>query len=210
MDQVAHALFTAIRQMDEEAGPNKKGSPTGLNWYGGYAKPEQKRPQTEPCWTQRLAQLLPKMGISCRAEVNYPGLPKGRKNRCDLVISLDGENELWLEIKGAWKSYWEKEGGLRIYRSYLFHPLLPGLVEKSHTAANDLRKLEQLKAQDAQSLGLLLVGFAAQDSLMDVDVEEFIQLAELLPPKWYQWQDSWDDVHRIGERVQCWLWVQRR
>ncbi len=192
--------------MDDEATSMHK-SPTGLLDYGRHARPELRRPQTEPEWTKRLAVLLAESGRSVRAEVRYPSLSAGRHNRCDLVIG-GCEGPLWLELKGAWKTYWARRRGDWIYRSYLLHPIVPGLDAKSHTAALDVRKLATIKPKDGSHVGLLLVGFDSQDAPMDHDVAELTRLSNLAGLTWRSWSKEWDDQRRPGERVRVWLWIQ--
>ena len=93
---------------------------------GGHAKPALKRPQTECCWSDRLAELLREAGFDARREVRYRAAPR---LRCDLQLTGPDGGRTWLEIKGAWKHWWNHERGSNgIYRAYLldrFH-LDPG------------------------------------------------------------------------------------
>ena len=206
MSDLASKLFKALRQMDSEANVDRNGHPTGLNWYGGDARPELKRPQTEPEWTKRLAKILPAMGLPTKAEARYPGLPAGRLNRCDLVITESDGGRLWLEIKGAWTTYWVHKGSEGIYRAYLFHPVLPDLPPKSHTAALDVKKLSALTPSDAQAVGLLLIGFDSISVPMSGDVGELARLVRLDTAPWRLWSDTWEDPWRPDCSVRCWLW----
>ena len=201
--QFADVVFAALRRMDFEACPKEDGTPRGLNWYGPYRRPELRRPQTEPCWSQRLAELLTEAGFPTRPEVPYPKAPR---LRCDNVVTLPDGTLLWLEIKGAWKSWWLKKGGEGIYRSYMFHPLLPGLVAKSHTAAQDILKLKQLTPASAEYIAFLLIGFDSRTKSMDGDVSELAALASLDKRPWSVARATWGDAHRADERVSCWLW----
>jgi len=206
MQKLFTTIFRLLKRMDMEANKLVRDQHTGLYWYGGYAKPEQKKPQTEACWTKRLAELLREEGYQVKDETQYPGLPKGRKNRCDLVIELSDNGKLWLEIKGAWKSYWYSRKKQSIYKSYLFYPLKPGLMEKSHATALDLEKLEQIRPPYGTCTGLLLIGFDSMEYPMDNDITEFIRLAGLDNSPWESAYDGWDDAYRDGERVRCWGW----
>lgn len=194
--------------MDEEAQTTHEGYKTGLHYYGGHYQPDESRPDTEPSWTNRLAEMLPKHGWSCEVEQQYPEAPDGQSSRCDLVIEVDDGSRLWLEVKGAWKDYWLEKGGHVIYRSYLLHPLIDGLMEKSHTAANDLRKLEQLDSDHATHVGLLLVGFDRPDAPMEEDIDELKQLTDLGSGGWHEYHESWPDPHHHARKVKCWLWVK--
>ncbi len=204
MIKFASTVFDLLRRMDAEATVRADGSPTGLSWYGGHYKPEQKRPRTEVAWSKRLAELLPQHGYPTRAEVPYPASPKCR---CDDVIVLPDGKKLWLEVKGAWKQYWLDQGGSWIYRSYLLHPLLPGLdASKTHTVPLDLRKLDPLRPPDADRVAILLIGFDRSDNHMDGDVAELVRMACLDGEPWEGAEDRWPDPYRPGFNVRCWLW----
>lgn len=204
---LAFALFSALRRMDAEATTICAGKPTGLSSYGYHARPDLKRPQTEPEWSKRLAVLLTAAGFPARAECRYPGLPAGKRNSCDVVVELpDGGGRLWLELKGAWRDYWKARGGLGIYRAYLLHPREPGLVEKSHTVPHDLTKLARLAPTDATAVAALVVGFQADDDPMDQDVADLVRLEKLDQAPWATFTDRWPATHQPGHSVRCWLW----
>lgn len=202
MVDVTNAVFRALRQMDSEAGPTKQGQPTGLCWYGPHRRPELKRPQTEPCWTQRLKELLTDAGYCTRAEVPYP---TATNLRCDNVVVLPDGSHLWMETKGAWKAWWASRGGVGIYESYLLYPL-KAVMPKTHTAPQDLSKLHNLSPDSAQHAAFLLVGFDAVTDPMDDDVAELSRLSGLDHSPWVAAHDVWPDSNRPGERISCWFW----
>lgn len=118
---LATTLFELLRQMDQEATTVCNGHPTGLQDYGRHARPELRRPQNEPEWSKRLARLLTERGLPSEAEVKYPADPR---KKCDVVVTLGPQQRLWIELKGAWRDYWQRQGSLYLYRSYLLHPLV--------------------------------------------------------------------------------------
>ncbi len=188
-------IVTALRAMDAEAQPIN-GKPTGLNWYGRWARRDLKRPQTEVEWTRALAQRM-----SCQREVAYPA---DARKRCDLVV--DG---CWIEVKGLWPAWWAARGQRSIYEAYLFDPLKPyPALGKDHTAARDLLKLQGLSAVDAPAVGLVLIGFDTVAAPCDTDVDEFARLAGL--GGWWHGHDSWPDAQRLGEAVKAWGWFEKR
>jgi hypothetical protein len=206
IEQLAASIFKALRQMDGEADTKRGDAPTGLSWYGGHAKPEQKRPQTEPLWSKRLAQLLQDAGYDAQAEVTYPVPVEQGRTRCDLVIRTDSGQCIWLEIKGAWRSYWAQHGALHRYRTYLLYPLVESSLPKGHSLPQDIQKLDRLTREDASDIAILLIGFEQTDEPMDDDIAELRELSGLGSNAWPEWSDQWDDPHRPGERVRCWLW----
>src|SRR5262245_15494133 len=102
MHEFAALVLSLLRRMDREAVARADGKATGLWWYGGHARPELKRPQTEVEWSRRLGALPAEAGYPTRREVPYPDKPR---DRCDLVVTLMDGRRMWLEVKGAWKDY---------------------------------------------------------------------------------------------------------
>ena len=186
-------IVTALRAMDAEA-QSVNSIPTGLNWYGGWARRNLKRPLTEVEWARALATRL-----GGQREVAYPADPR---KRCDLVV--DG---CWIEVKGLWPAWWAARGQRSIYEAYLFDPLKPyPKLGKDHTAARDLIKLKGLSAVDATAVGMSLVGFDSVVRPCDGDVAEFARLAGL--GSWWHGSAAWADAQRPGEAVRVWGWFR--
>jgi hypothetical protein len=130
---------------------------------------------------------------------------------CDLVITFAKGRRIWIEVKGAWKYYCYENETLHNYYGYLFFPLKK-VAKKSHSAAQDLRKLEVLGSRDADYVGLLLVGFDSTlpDADMTTDIGEFVRLAKIDRRPWTESKcDSWPDRY-FGEqclaRIRSWFW----
>lgn len=204
VDDLALRIFAHLRRMDEEAKTVVNlGSPAGLNDYGRHARPDSGRPSAEVEWSRRLAALVSEDGTPTSREVEYP-VQRGqrRKQRCDLVATVAGDSTAWIELKGAWRDYWN---GGKIYRSYLLHSLLPGLDKtKTHTVPFDLVKLSGLRPPAADFVGELVVGFERPDDPMDDDIATLVSLAGL--SDWNTAYDSWMSPTVKGQRVRCWLW----
>ncbi len=114
-ETIVQRIIEHLHAMDREANTTTaKGTPTGLNWYGGHVRSDLQRPQTEPNWSKRLAELLNTDGIQAAAEMGYPDKPR---TKCDLVVTNDNES-FWIEIKGAWKEYCHQTGTTGNYISY--------------------------------------------------------------------------------------------
>lgn len=205
VDQIAPRIFAHLRRMDEEALTMvASGLRAGLSDYGRHARPDNKKPSAEVEWSRRLTTLLSQDGVPTSPEVQYPEqVIRGRRQRCDLVVTLAGGATIWVEVKGAWRDYWN--GGW-IYRSYLLHPLEAGLDKtKTHTVPFDLLKLSRLAPPQADFVGQLVVGFDQVSDPMDNDIATLVSLAGLT-----QWRaatpDSWMSPTVAGQRVRAWLW----
>jgi hypothetical protein len=113
-----------------------------------------------------------------------------------------------VEVKGLWPAYWTKLGKRSIYEDYLFDPLKPGRLARSHTAARDILKLKSLTGDRATSMGLVLVGFDDTANPCDHDIAEFARLAQL--DDWSHQYAAWADPYRPGEAVTVWGWSKDR
>jgi len=193
MERLAGAIFRHLRNMDREAIPRPDSVPTGLAWYGAHARPELKKPQTEVEWSNRLAALLTGTGTPTLRELAYPG---PHRRRCDLCLELS-DGRFWLELKGAWKEWWVRQGDMSTYLRHLHE-----------STAADLRKLEDLSPPQATRVGLLLVGFDTPADPMQADVSSFVDKNGLAETEWQSFGDHWEDYWQPGRRVHAWLWVK--
>jgi hypothetical protein len=201
VETLACRILTHLRDMDREAVP-REGKPTGLWWYGRHARPELRRPSTEVAWTAALTTRLGRDDYAVEKEVPYPDR---RRDRCDLVVQLPDGRRVWVEVKGAWKDYWLKKGGVGIFRSYLLHPLVPfPSMGKTHTAALDLVKLERLGPDVANIVAFVLIGFDTADAPLAPEFVEFTSRAQLGCAPWTGAADSWHDAQGRGVHVRLW------
>lgn len=200
-----YQLFSFLRLMDKDASHSRSsdGRPFGLGDYGRHARPDLTRPQNEVEWSCKLIKLFSRLpGVVADGEVAYPKMKSAgaRRRRCDIVLSL-GDKRIWIEIKGAWRSYWG--GNNKIYRSYLLHPLVSGLdASKSHTVPFDLMKLGTLASPQAHAVGQVLIGFEDPKDPIGEEVDTLVRLSDL--PSWNSSKDSWESGS--GERIKCWFW----
>ena len=199
---LAARLFDCLHIMDAEATTlTSAGNATGLSDYGRHARTDLNKPQCEVEWSNRLAELLNQCSYPTEREQPYPDSPR---KKCDLVVTLPLAEKCWIEVKGAWRDYWG--GKNTTYRTYLLHPLVPGLDEsKTHTVPLDLEKLSTLHRPEAHHVGLLLIGFEDPDDSMDQDITELTKLARLGPP-WSLVYGEWMSPIHEGQQVRCWFW----
>ena len=186
--------------MDAEAtSVLEQGHVTGLRDYGRHARQDTSKPQCEPEWSKRLAELLNAVGIPTATEVPYPG----QRTRRDLQLQFNETESITIEVKGAWSDYWGRSN--KLYRTYLLHPLIPNLdASKDHTVPFDLLKLSSLRSPETNHIGLLLIGFELPDDPMDDDVETLKSLANLAA--WTESSDAWESKTVPGQRIRCWFW----
>jgi hypothetical protein len=205
MESFVQSLFRSLRRMDDEASVSIDGTPTGLAWYGGFFRPDLKKPQTEPSRAKRLVEILPGEGYPCDVNVRYAD-PSLKRCKCDIVVEMHDRRRMWIEIKGDWKEFWRQDGRQWIYRSYMLHPLVSGLDAKSHTVPYDLDRLKTVCAADGSSVGCLIVGFDSDEAPMDQDIEELQQLTAFNDDPWKMHTTKWADRYRPGCNVRLWFW----
>ena len=204
--RLADTVFGLLRQMENEADTTVgNGLRAGFVHYAKHVGSDK----YERSWTRRLAKLLTQSGHSARNEVTYPGSSK----RCDVVVEFEDAGQVWLEVKSAWKTWIESSGEFKtnsktLYRSYLLSSA--GSMKKSHSAAQDFDKLDQLKPSDANYVASLLIGFDAKASPMDLDVDELVRHADLLSRGWKGFgPETWTDCNDDRCRISCWFWCRK-
>lgn len=197
-------IIVILKAMDAEADQSVRGHPTGLWWYGAHCErrngSHMRRPRTEPWWSRDLAERLTTCGHPARAEVPYPLHPR---LHCDVVISLPTGGRLWLELKGAWKTWWADQKKEQVFRSYL---LDEPTTSRSHTARGDILKLAKIPGEPHGFSAFGLIGFARCDQPMTAEVQELTQVTGLNDPSWTHRHATWVGQHDAREHVSVWLW----
>jgi hypothetical protein len=197
-------IVAILKGMDAEADQPVRGYPTGLWWYGAHCErrcgSNRPRPRTEPWWSRDLAERLTHHTQRAQAEVAYPLHPR---LHCDVVVTLPDGGRMWLELKGAWKSWWADQGKAGVFRSYLLDEPSPS---RSHTARGDLGKLALIPTEPRGIRAFGLIGFARRDQPMTTEVTELATLAGLDDGTWTHLDATWAGRHDAREHVSVWLW----
>jgi hypothetical protein len=158
----------------------------------------------EPATAWMLHKGLPhELAIGAKWEEPYPSTDTGKK-WCDLVVKLNCGVDVWVEVKFAWKSWFDCIGGFKTNSEFFFADYLLGL-HHSHSAAGDLKKL--LGAPKSAYLGMLLIGFDSIDDPMDRHVAfktlERQAAVGWSPEPYPPWYDRRDPTRC---RINCWWW----
>jgi hypothetical protein len=118
---------------------------------------------------------------------------------------LDDTIEIWVEVKFAWKSWFNCTGGYETNSDFMFRGYLMG-SHHSHSAAHDFVKLTGLAPATAFK-GMLLVGFDSSDAPMGRDIAVLESQAavgwRLEQP--LMWDDRRDSI-KGRSRINCWFW----
>lgn len=205
--QVPSRIMEYLRRMDQEA--------TSLNYYQGIEYPTRLReyvnhvfPNRDPRRTEkqkpyeeavtaRLAELFLEDGARAETFTPYPSGEKG-----DLVVGCNGQESLWIEMKGAW--------------TYNLHPRPnPNGTYKKHLTSvtegvpKDFLKLRRVTPDMATHVGILVFGFEAPTHGFRIKAED-LQLmkdnGEFSDFEWSECCDEWADGILAGSKVRCWFW----
>jgi hypothetical protein len=125
----------------------------------------------------------------------YPGSRK----TCDLVIQ-DPEPSLWVEVKLAWKRWFNCDGTFGSSSAYL--PYLYGSKHKTHSFGDDFDKVLTLAPPSAH-VGVLLVGFDGIDAPMTVELGDFMK--PTCESGWIVSHMMWPDRRSAWCRINCWF-----
>lgn len=162
----------------------------------GLGSPPGRKVKEEDAITWLLDLQLRRMGLTTKPWRYYPSSRK----TCDLVVHV-ADHEFWLEVKLAWRKWYNCTGTYGTSPAYL--PYLLGSKHKTHSVADDFIKLERL-APAAATKGLLLIGFDAVDAAMDTDVHAISEAVST--GGWVNDHMMWHDRRNPRCRIHTWLW----
>lgn len=193
LPEINQLLLSTLRDIDAEAMPVEGDYPTGLWWYTGHLDRDRKSRKvlnSEVEWTRRMAELLPGNKHSLRAsEQKFPG----SRQRCDVVIDIGKPKPFWIEVKGAWRAYFDPPKPNKAYEKHL------------HAAAADVEKLQTLTPSDACGIAFVLVGF--DQPKLPITAEHLdIVCAKVTDPDWTSSSVEWDIKGRVNFRTRLWIW----
>jgi hypothetical protein len=214
VSQLRHEIIDQLKAMDKESTSVVEGVETALADYAVHAG--MKRSLRETAWANRLAERLNQSGWSAAREQRYPGLDGAplQRIKCDLVVTMEDKRKVWLELKPAWRECFTLAGKIErnddgLYFPYLFGPYSNGW-DKTHSAVQDLEKLESLTSVDADYTALLLLGFDSDESPMGSDVKRMIRMATLRARGWRGFTPvTWRDRRCNACRINCWLFWRK-
>jgi hypothetical protein len=198
-------LMSAVRDIDLGCTRPVNGVENGLcnvrrqfvaDVKAGIVAPPPRNVKEEDAITWLLSRVL-QPPLEANLRVPYPGSRK----TCDLVITLPNLWSLWVEVKLAWKRWFNCDGKFGKSSSYL--PYLNGSKHKTHSAADDFAKLVQLSPRESH-LGFLLIGFDSIDAPMVDDMRVLSKAAH--ENGWTADQIAWHDRRNAKCRINCWFW----
>jgi hypothetical protein len=135
-------------------------------------------------------------------EMPYPG---SRRSKCDLVMHVGDAGRLWLELKLAWKAWFNCLGR----PTYANNSYLPHLQGKHHTHSfrHDFEKLGTADISDVDYRAVCLVGFDWTQAPMNAEVAAVVQAAREDGPWVAATERCWPDRRCSDFRINIWSWV---
>jgi hypothetical protein len=198
-------LIEGVRQIDQSCSDVFDAHENGLvnvkRQHAAKVLAETGRKLTEELLiAYRLAQQLRANGIPVKSEHPYPG----SREKCDLVVTLENHAHFWVEVKNAWKHWFNcngTSGTSSAYKGYLFG-------DASHPGtAHDFGKLERVRQPDAHWHGVLLIGFDSDQTPMAKDIQELMDKERLTTRGWtLAAKNRWSDRRNPSFGIATWFW----
>lgn len=200
-------LMNFVREIDQACTRPIKGVESGLcnvksqfaaDVEEGKRKAPPRSVKEEDAITWMMGEFLNRDGK--RRAAPWVVYPTTRKT-CDLVVDLQSGGRLWLEVKLAWKAWFNCSGTIGRSSSYI--PYLLGSKHKTHSTADDFGKLQKLGPPE-DHLAMLLIGFDTVDGPMDSEVGQFHKTGAA--DGWVCDRTTWHDRRCPACRINCWFW----
>jgi len=165
----------------------------------------------EATWTWRLRTHLEERGYQYVKKDKEEEARKYGTKRIDAIIAIQPDEKLWLEIKIAWKHYRRSSGTFHDNSSTYSSYLMGKSKSRSHSLARDFDKLEKLRGEEGDQLGVLLIGFDSNQLTMLDDIDRLSNSERLSQRGWLQvgpsqWNDRRCVKTEITGRITCWFW----
>jgi hypothetical protein len=201
MKQLATQIFDALRRMDREATPVEPPWPTGLRDFAVFRKQGYSvrgSRAREDAISDGLIDILRGSGYECRPRPHYPNSGK----KCDIWLKGRKIDSCWIEVKGAWRHFFNQEDTDCSVRRRQCGPFPTHL----RAAAADVDKLlRELDKFHASHLGVLLIGFGSQHFPIG---DQHISHIGLRAAGWSYFSDQWDDHAWKFGRIRCGFWCR--
>jgi hypothetical protein len=202
---------TAISEIDRECCTRLVGIEHGLvnvklEFRDQAIRDEGKKLSEERLIAWLVRKKLGGAGYQTQWEVAYPG---NRRRKCDLVIAVGERARLWVELKLAWKAWFNCRGG-GTYSNSCYLPYLQG-QHHTHSFRHDFEKLASANLAQDDYRAVCLIGFDRVKAPMDAEVSAVVQKARAEQGAWEAVTEThWLD-RRCGDfRINVWSWVLAR
>jgi hypothetical protein len=139
--------------------------------------------------------MLNDHGFKATCECNY-----SRSNRrCDVIVDVGWGMPVWIEMKGAWRAYFDPPKPNTKYRAHL-----------EATAKDMQEKLESLTESDASAVSLVLIGFDKPERHIFIDETDLAQIENFANTHgWRSAYSQWNVNMSLIFRTRCWIWSRQ-
>jgi hypothetical protein len=201
-------VIDGVNEIDRECRTRRKGIEHGLvnvklEFQDQVLRETNKKLTEEQLIAWLVRQKLVAWRRDADWEVRYPG--NGRLNRCDLATRLSGSSRLWLELKLAWKA-WFNCVGAPTYSNRAYASYLDGR-DRSHSLRHDFEKLLDADFAADDRRAVCLIGFDCAKTPMDKDVAAVVRRAQKRAPWELAAERHWLDRRSCSFRINVWIWL---
>jgi hypothetical protein len=205
------SIIGAVHEIDLDCCTLRNGIEHGLanvklEFHSKLYKLTKKRLTEEPLIAWLIRKKLTASFQKVDWEVPYPGGDSDK--RCDLVVHLDGISRMWIELKLAWKAWFNCIGpptySNRAYASYL------NGRDRTHSLKHDFQKLLTAHLAASDRRAVCLVGFDCTRSPMDKDVTAVVGQPQQRATWELVAERHWPDRRSPDFRVNIWIWLLRK
>ena len=195
-----NSVVDAICDVDKECSTLRNGIEHGLvNVELEFA---ERCLTEEPLIASLVRERLNASGFHVHpGEVPYPG----NRKRCDVVINLTDTSQLWLEVKLAWKA-WFNCIGPPVYSNRAYATYLDGRGRR-HSLRHDFERLQTTDLPSSHSRGVCLIGFDCANEAMDEDVAAVVRQAQVSAPWELAVERHWPDRRHRDFRINVSIWL---
>ena len=201
-------LVNAVLDIDMECCTHRNGIEHGLvnvklEFQNQLLPLTNKKLTEEPliAWLIRKKLIAPTRIVDW--EVPYPRGETTKK--CDLVIQLGDSRRLWLELKLAWKA-WFNCVGAPTYSNRAYATYLDGR-DRTHSLWHDFEKLRNANLPSGDHRAVCLIGFDCGSSPMDKEVAAVVKRSQQLAPWGQVIERHWSDRRSRDFRINVWIWL---
>ncbi|GMV81249.1 MAG: hypothetical protein AMXMBFR7_24330 [Planctomycetota bacterium] len=150
-----------------------------------------------------LRRKLAEAGFPVEGEVAYPG---GRRAKCDIVVSMGSSGRHWVELKLAWKA-WFNCRTAPTYRNPVYLSYLAG-SRRTHSLMHDFEKLARARLPAGDRRAVCLIGFDHEQAPMDAEVDSICRNACEAGFSWtLATRTNWPDRRNSAFRYGVWIWT---
>jgi hypothetical protein len=203
-------VIDAISAVDRECRTLRNGIEHGLvnvklEFQDCAFRETRKTLTEEPLIAWLTRQNLMSAGLHAALEVPYPLNPR---RSCDLVIDLSNSGRLWVELKVAWKAWFNCQGPAN-YRNPSYLPYLQG-KSRTHSFRHDFEKLGGDWPVENHP-AICLIGFDCANAPMDDEVKSVVRGICDDGAYWQAVTERhWPDRRNDAFRISVWGWVQQQ